>query len=204
MGKSSSSIGTILMSVFITLIISGAGMYFGLPYIFPNLTADLDANQDLYTADDGLLLQSKYLETDGDAYLFDDTLTDMTMPDTAMNITIQENSKLLVSFESVMILHMSSDFSGVTRYNITLEIVGVKNRTTRASFFANPGLGVMVETSEHIHITFQTDSLPAGTYSISVSWKSIYDVTTGSSSLNAAGGAFDYTRSLLAQELKNS
>ena len=122
------------------------------------------------------------------------------MVDTELNITTTGNSKLSVAFDAMFLLHLDSVFSGGTRYNITLVISGVKNRTTRISYFETPGSGHTIEETYSTHLSFETGILSAGTYTISVYWKS-NNAATGFSQLIASGGGFIYPRSISAQEI---
>ena len=196
------TIGTIFGSVFITLLLVGVGGYFGLPLLYPNLNEDLGeyALTDDIT-DEGILLQTKYLEVRTDAFISDSALVEAKMADTELNITTAGNSKLIVAFDAMFLLHLDTTFSGGTRYNITLVLAGVQNRTTRISYFANPGLGTTVEETYSVHLTFETGILTAGTYSLAVYWKSNNDATAGWSQLIASGGGFIYSRSLSALEI---
>ena len=191
--------GTILGSVFITLLLVGVGGYFGLPLLFPNLNADLGEytkTEDL--TDEGILLQTKYYENETQIFINDLALVEDKMPDTEMNITTTGNSKLRVEFDGMFLLHLDSGLTGGTRYNITLSLSGIKNQTTRISYFSTPALANTVEETYHPHISFETGILPAGTYSISVYWNSINTVTTGSAQLFSLDG---YPRSIYAQEI---
>jgi hypothetical protein len=184
------TIGTILGSVFITLLLVGVGGYFGLPLIYPILNEDL--------TDEGILLQTKYYENKTQIFIVDTDLVEEKMPDTELNITTSGNSKLRVAFDALFLIHLDSAFSGGTRYNITLVLSGVRNRTTRVSYFSSPSLGTTIEESYSPHITFETGILTAGTYSISVYWKSNNAASTGSSMLFSLDG---YARSIMAQEI---
>ena len=202
------AIGTILGSVFITLLLVGVGGYFALPLLYPNLNADLtnyveEVDLGDYTktedlTDEGILLQTKYYENKTQIYISDTDLIEEKMPDTELNITTTGNSKLRVMFDGMFLIHMNDLFSGGTRYNITLALSGVKNQTSRISYFSSPGLGVTIEESYHPHISFETGILPAGTYSISVYWNSINNATTGSAQIFTLDG---YPRSIYAQEI---
>ena len=192
----SPTFGIIMGSVLITLIISAAGTYFILPLIFPNLEAE-------QAIEEGILLQSEFLQTETDAYIYDDSMDYTKMSDTEINISIQENSRILASFEAPIILHMNSGFSGATKFNISVVISGFGNRTSRISYYSGAALANVIEIVYNIHLTIQTEELPEGTYTVSIYWKSIVDSTI-SVLLNAGGGPYHYPRSLLVQEIKAS
>jgi len=188
-----------LGSVFITLLLVGVGGYFSLPHLYPNLNEDLGdyAKTDDLT-DEGILLQTKYLEVKTLVFIVDTDLVEEKMPDTELNITTTGNSKLRVAFDAIFLLHLDSVFSGGTRYNLTLVLSGVRNQTTRISYFSSPSLGSTIEETYSPHINFETEILPAGTYSISVYWKSNNVAISGSSMLFTLDG---YARSIMAQEI---
>ncbi|MHA1476143.1 MAG: hypothetical protein ACTSQ5_13280, partial [Promethearchaeota archaeon] len=121
---------TIMGSVFITLILVGAGGYFGLPFLFPNLNEDLSNYLDEEDLDgyvkfenltiDGIILQTKYNESYTAANIFWNVADYENIPDTGLNITTSGNSKLSVAFEAVLMLRLGSTFTGDSIYNITL------------------------------------------------------------------------------------
>jgi hypothetical protein len=90
------TIGTIMVSVFITLLLVGVGGYFGLPALFPNLNEDLTVEGDI--------LQTKYNEWETAASVFWTDNIYEKMPDTELNITTNGDSKLIVSFEGTFML----------------------------------------------------------------------------------------------------
>ncbi len=196
------TIGTIFGSVFITLLLVGVGGYFGLPLLYPNLNENLGeyAKTDDIT-DEGILLQTKYLEVGTDAYILDTAVVEAKMADTELNITTAGNSKLIVAFNCMFLLHLDAAFTGGTRYNITLVLAGVQNRTTRISYFTSPGLGTTIEETYSAYLTFETGILTAGTYSLAVYWKSNNAAAAGFTQLIASGGGFVYSRSLSALEI---
>lgn len=123
MAKGTNPAGAIIASVFITLIISGAGMYFGLPLLFPNMTRDVVEPSDLddyvqknETTDDGIVIQSRYMESKENAFITDDDLIPTKILGTEMNFTTHGGTKLAVSFEATIVFHMSSDFSTSSKY----------------------------------------------------------------------------------------
>ena len=95
-------------------------------------------------------------------------------------------------------LRLGSTFSGYTLYNITLDISGVGNRTTGIQAGIDTAQGTDWEIPCNIYISFETEVLPAGTYSISVLWCSTVTPTSGWSQLFILS---DYPRSIYAQEI---
>lgn len=182
MGKNNSAIGTILASVFITLILTGAGMYFGMPLIFPNLNADLN---------EGSLLQTKSVEVNTVDYINDFDLTYTQMPGMELEITTSGNSSLLVSFEGLFFLGMDDLFFGYTAYNISLVVSGIGNRTTMIYYYIQTTPSAYVFLSQNIHMTFDTGIISSGDYTISVNWRSV---------LNTPGGSI----TTLTTEIENS
>ncbi|MHA1646313.1 MAG: hypothetical protein ACTSVL_01970 [Promethearchaeota archaeon] len=104
MGKNGSSIGSILASIFITLILCGGGMFFGMPLIFPSLNDNSGGN----------LLQTKSVEVDTVDYINDFDLTYTKMPGMELDITTSGNSSLYVSFEGQFFLGTDNLFFGFT------------------------------------------------------------------------------------------
>jgi len=184
------TIGTILVSVFITLLLVGVGGYFGLPALFPNLNEDLTAEGDI--------LQTKYNEWETAASVFWTDNIYEKMPDTELNITTNGDSKLIVAFEGAFMLRLGSTFSGYTKYNITLDISGETNRTTAIYSGIDVALGTDWEIPCNTHISFETGVLPAGTYTISIYWSSAVAPSAGWSQLFVLD---EYPRSIYVQEI---
>ncbi len=206
MAKKSNSVGIIFASVFITLIISGTGMYFGLPLLYPDLS-DMVTEDDLDDLRDEILnnevvVQSKYKEINSTAYIRDYDLTPNVMPDTEMNITTQGNTKLSVSFDAQLELMLVDNFDGGAFYNIILQIEGIKQETVKIFEYHGEPINGQSENFIYLHISFETGILPAGTYDISVIWYSKMDTAT-LSQLNAGVYLIDNSvRTLYAQEIK--
>lgn len=163
--------------------------FFALPLIFPAVKQE------------NIVRQSIYEEFDTNAFIFDSSLTYSEMPDTTLDISIQKNSKISITFSAVGILHLDDTFNIKAQFLIALQVEGVGNRTFVVSYFDNGGaVGHMREFLHTLHYVYVTEPLPAGTYSIQVYWKSGTDAA-GSNQLNLHGGLFDYTRALWVLEI---
>ena len=163
MANNSNAVGTILASVFITLLISGAGMYFGLPLVYPNIVNDETMNGEV-------VIQSKYQEFNSTEVIWDDDLTPSMIPDTEMNITTQGNTKLSVSFNAMVELTLVNGFDGGAFYEITLQIDGVKQETVKIFEYHGEPINGQSEIPIYLQISFETGILPAANYNISVNW----------------------------------
>ena len=195
MAKKSNTVGIIFASVFITLIISGAGIYFGLPLLYPNIVNNETLNNEV-------VVQSKYQEINSTDLLWDYNLTPKLMKDTEMNITTQGNTKLSVSFDAQFELLLVDTFEYTAYYNITLQIEGVKQETIRISEYRGEPIVGEEHLFKYLQISFETGILPAGTYDISVIWYSKANTAT-LSQLNVGNALVDNViRTLSAQEIK--
>ncbi len=212
MANNSNTVGTILASVFITLMVSGAGMYFGLPLVYPNMTnndSDLVTQDDLddyvlknETLNNEVVIQTKYQESNSTIVIFSNNLDPSVMPDMEMNITTQGNTKLSVSFDAQIELTLVDGFDFEAMYNITLQIEGVKQETVRIlEYHENPIDGEM-RKSLYVQISFETGNLLAGTYDISVLWSSQFDTTSLSRLSSGIYFGDNLVRSITAQEIK--
>ena len=208
MATNSNAVGTILASVFITMILSGTGMYFGLPLVYPDLT-DMATEDDLddyvlknETLNKEVVIQTKYKESNSTIAIFDDDVDPSVMPGMEMNITTQGNTKLSVSFDAQIELTLCDNFEMESMYNITLQIEGVKQETVRIlEYHENPIDGEM-RKSLYVQISFETGILPASTYNISVLWSSQYDTFVTSRLTSAIYYDDNLIRSITAQEIK--
>jgi len=195
MSKNSSPIGTVLASVFITLILTGAGMYFGMPFIFPNLNADLNDDAG------GNLLQTKSVEVNTVDYINDFNLTYTQIPGMELDITTSGNSNLFVSLEGLFFLYMDSSFAGFTGYNVSLVVSGVGNRTTIISYYTQIGPSTYFHESHNIYMTYDTGIISAGNYTISAYWRSISDTPGSITSLTTeVQNSYHSPRKIYVQE----
>ena len=206
MAKKLNTVGTIFASVFITLIISGTGMYFGLPLLYPDLS-DMATEDDLDDLRDEMLnnevvVQSKYKEINSSAIIWDYDLTQSVMPDTEMNIATQGNTKLSVSFDAQFALLLIDTFDGIALYEIILQIEGIKQERVEIFEYHGEPINGQSENSIYLQVSFETGILPAGTYDISVIWYS--KINTAETSRLTAGIYLtdNLVRTLSAQEIK--
>lgn len=147
-----------------------------------------------------ILLQSKYIETSSTASIGDTQTTYQKIPDTELIITTQGNSRLLATFTGEGSLTVDGSLVGAVNFYVAIVIEGVSNRTMRIHFYDGIGYGAIREFAISLYNTYQTSYLPAGTYTVSVYWKSGADVT-GTNSLNLSSLVGNRTRGLLVQEL---
>ncbi|MHA2288202.1 MAG: hypothetical protein ACXABG_05400 [Promethearchaeota archaeon] len=181
-------LGSIVGSVAIMTVLS----IFVLPMIFPVLSGE------------GVVLQTKYGEFNSPAYIFDDGLTYQKMPDTELNFTISEGSKISATFSAMALMSLGPTFTARSSYNISLVIEGVVNRTLMVIYFDNsPAGGFYREMSYNLYMNLVSAPLAAGKYTISVYWMSEIDAP-GTNSLSVAHNppVYNYTRTLYLQELK--
>ncbi len=190
-------VGAIIASVILSVGITGALAYFLLPVVFPNITEEPPTYED-----QGIVLQSIYYETDSAAVIIDTDTTYEKVPDTEVNITIEQNSRIQATFSGDFRLAVDGSFKGGCNFFIVLKIEGIGNRTMRIHFYDNTGPYPTTTRvfSHNLNIGYQTEGLSAGTYTISVHWMSEYDAT-GYAQLNLAYPGSNRTRTLLVQEI---
>lgn len=147
-----------------------------------------------------IVLQSIYVETSSSASIPDTQVTYQKIPDTEINITIKQNSKILATFSAEGSMTIDGTLNGAVNFYVALVIEGISNRTQRIHFYDGTGYGATREFAVNLGTTYQTIDLPAGTYTVTVYWKSDADAT-GSNSLNLSTFAGNRTRGLLVQEI---
>lgn len=195
-----SVVGSIIGSTIISVLIIGALLFFIGPMLLPGLT-----EQDDELAERDLVLQYKYDEWNTAAYIWDhDDSSYMKMEDTEINITIEQDSRIYATFSAMALLSLDDSFAGRSSYNISLVVEDVVNRTIMVIFFDSaPATSYYRETSVNLFINLVTDSLPAGTYTVAIYWKSTYNAI-GTNSLSVAHAPkYNYTRTMFIQELKS-
>jgi hypothetical protein len=189
--SSKSVIGSIIGSVLITM-----GIIWGLAFV--GFLPGVDTKN--------TLIQTQYGEWNSPAYVFDYQLTPVKMPETEINITVNADSRLYVSFSAMAILSLTDTFIGRQGYNISLGVENIGNRTIQANYYDDtPAVnGLFRQISLNLYINYMTPRLLAGTYKVEVYWNSMFDAL-GDNSLSVAhsGGftPFNFTRTLLVQEL---
>ena len=180
----SSSGGSILASVFVTLLIVGAGIYFGLPYLYPNI------NNPPYVDDDktyeNVVISVQSLELRTVCICYDNDLAVKQMNQTTMLISTQGNTSLSIEFSTVFMYGVDLTFDTGSNYdfisfNITMAIEGVGNYS-RIVEFGELKTGQWGTYSFYMHIL--TPKLPNGTYNLTMYWSSRNDAT-GSNYLSA-------------------
>lgn len=189
--SSKSVIGGMIGSILITL-----GLVWGLAFV--GFLPGVDTKNSV--------LQTKYGEWNSPAYILDNQLTYVKMPDTELTLTINTNSKLLVTFSAMAIMTLDAAFTGRIGYNISLVVENVGNRTIQANYYDGaPATSYIRQISLNLFINYMTRNLAAGTYTVDLYWNSGYDAPGTQNSLSVAHlGAtpFNFTRTLIVQELR--
>jgi len=183
--------GSILVSILGSIIIIGLLGYFLLPTIYPN------------TQTNPIIIQSKYQEWNSEAYIWDDDTSDyLKMEDTEINITIQQNSQISMTFFAMSLLTLDTTFNIKNTYKVSLVIIGVSNRTFMVGYYDDSGAtGFYRQLTFDLYSTHISEPLSAGTYTCAVYWRSTFDAS-GTNSLSVAHApTWNYTRSLLIQEM---
>ncbi|MHA1203167.1 MAG: hypothetical protein ACTSQ4_11700, partial [Candidatus Heimdallarchaeaceae archaeon] len=113
------------------------------------------------------------------------------------------NSLRAIRYVMPAVLTVVDVSAGPLQLGVALTVSGVGNRTHKVAYYrqlATPGSYEEVPAS--ISINYVTAELPAGTYVISVYWRSIWD-SAGSNALIANNPPnFDYIRSLTVEEIR--
>ena len=214
-------VGSIIGGVLCSVLIMGGLLYFIGPILLPGLTEQdtdlqnkyddlLDQYNDLLNTtleldEQDLILQYKYDEWNTAAYIWDhDDSSYMKMEDTEINITIEQDSRIYATFSAMALLALDNSFTLRSSYNISLVVEDVVNRTIMVIYFDSaPATSYFRETSVNLYINLITESLPAGTYTIAIYWKSTYNAI-GTNSLSVAHAPkYNYTRTMFVQELKS-
>jgi hypothetical protein len=191
MGKGTiagSIIGSIIGSVAIVAVLA----FFMIPLVFPAVNTN------------SIVVQSKFGEWDSPAYIFDDQTSNyIKMTDTEINITTEGNSRISMTLFAIGLLSLQPNFNVRNSYNISLVVVGVSNRTFEVAYFDNSGAtGAYRQLTLNLYSNYVTQSLPAGTYTTAVYWKSTFNATDTNSLSVSHATTWNRTRSLIVQEIK--
>ncbi|MFX0175288.1 MAG: hypothetical protein ACFE85_03545 [Candidatus Hodarchaeota archaeon] len=147
-----------------------------------------------------IVLQSIYVETSSQASIPDDLVIYQPVPDMEINITIKQNSRILATFSAEGSMTIDGSLVGSVNYYIAIVIEGIGNHTQRVHFYDGDGDTGIREFAVNLFDIYQTNILPAGTYSVTIYWK-CGAPATGSNTLNLSTPAGNRTRGLLVQEL---
>ncbi|UYP47004.1 hypothetical protein NEF87_003289 [Candidatus Lokiarchaeum ossiferum] len=200
-----STLKAVSLSVFLTLLIVGAGGYFGLPYIFPNLTADLSKYDDnIENTDEGILLQSIMVESWDFAYIEDSSTTNYELvADMNLSISITAGSKIRAQFSTPYVLEIYDNMQGLLSFWLNLTVVGVKKKMAEIYHYSDIATGIYTRLSSFAYLEVFTDPLPQGTYEIRLEWISESDRAGDNILMFSRPSFFNYTRSLVVQEFKS-
>ncbi|MFW9930564.1 MAG: hypothetical protein ACFFD1_14340 [Candidatus Thorarchaeota archaeon] len=185
-------------SVVVSVVLISALGYLALPIIYPNVQEDT-----------GIVLQSKYITIATSAGITDDNnVTYAKVPNTELNITISDQSRIVAIFNSPYIIGVGP---GVTNkrfaYNVSLNIEGIGSRVIRLASWYGGTTSYYNEIASTLYIDFSSSPLPAGTYTINVKWISLFKDSVNLSYLtfnayNPPNVLANYSRSLWVMELR--
>lgn len=184
-----------LASVIVSLLIMAPLSYFVLPLLYPNMK-DTDSD------DTGIVLQIIYEEFDTVTYVEDDTDKYTHMDQTEVSITTQGDSLLAILFTMQAIMHITSLMVGVLKFEISLRVEGIGNRTICIIYTDTTNPGSIRQIPLEISINYVTISLIAGNYTIGVYWRSVFDLGGPNSIIGYNTPDVEYPRSLWVQEMR--
>ncbi|MCP4763047.1 MAG: hypothetical protein GY870_14825 [archaeon] len=125
------------------------------------------------------------------------------MPETLLNITIKENSKITAVFSGVVTIWLDSLLNSDINFNVSLGVEGVGNKSVIISNYFDGGIAKDHYVENTFYLYYETGSLTAGTYNISVKWRSLHTTAGTNQLLFSDVYPGERTRSLLVQELSN-
>ncbi|MFW9852494.1 MAG: hypothetical protein ACFFDS_06105 [Candidatus Thorarchaeota archaeon] len=182
-------------SVIVSILILAPATYFLMPVLYPNIKSDISDDPS------GVVLQSEYFVFDTLARIYDYELTYELMGTTSCLIQTQGNSSLSILFSAVAILTLNSAWREKAEYIVDLVVEGAGNRALLYGYYDDgPAYGAYRVFTFDISINFDTGILAAGTYNISVFWRSNFD-GIGTNSFYIYDPGNDCLRSLWIQEI---
>jgi hypothetical protein len=190
----------ILIDLVLFIAILSAFTFLLLPLIYPSLNA---SNNGSNTPINGIIIQSKYAEFNSTCYVTGDDTSWQMVTDTSLSITIQNQSKILVSFNGMGIFYITS----YTGYLGVLINVSIGNAGNRAIFIRHNQDTAVSGTNVYypVDIEYMTKALQASTYTVKVFWKFDNNPTVPGTQqfffkVDSQTGS-SHLRSLLVQEL---
>ncbi len=195
LSKGGNMIGAVLLSMVLTLTLTGVGIYFGLPLLYPKIETE-----------EGLVVEVQVLALDTYAAISDDydVWNYHLIPSTNLTITVEENARLLTRFSALGFLTYSGGFINHTIFDIKLTVDGVGDKITSVRYFLQSAATDYVQLTQTIYVEYFTPALTAGTYNVSVYWRSRWN-PTGSTQLSLSHSAvYNHTRTLVVEEIRAS
>ncbi|OLS29379.1 MAG: hypothetical protein HeimAB125_22650 [Candidatus Heimdallarchaeota archaeon AB_125] len=182
------SVKIYLASVLTAILILAPTTYFVLPLLYPNMKS-------------GVLIQSEYILFETEARIYDHELTFKMMDNTTWLIETQGSSSLNILFTTVVELVLNSAWREKAEVIIDVVVEGIGNKAILLGFHDDgPALGAYRALTFDTAINFDTGIVAAGTYNISVYWRSTFD-GIGTNSFYIYDPSNNYQRSLLIQEI---
>ena len=180
----------IIASVAISILILAPTTYFVLPLLYPDMK-------------DGGTVQFAYEEFDDRAFILDDVDTFELINQTTLSITTSGKSFLSLLYAMPAVFSIVDTMTGAIQIEIALTVSGAGNRTTKVAYYRQLSTpGSYSEIPADVTITYVTGELSAGTYTISVYWKSIWPSSGANSLITNNPPNFDYARSLTVEEIR--
>ncbi len=182
-------------SVLVSILILAPATYFLLPVLYPNMKNEVT---DEVT---GIVLQSEYFLFDSEERIYDHDLTYQMMNGTTCLVQTQGNSSLTILFSAVGHMFLNGAWREKSEYLIDLVVGGFVNRAVIHAFYDfGPVVGDYRYVSFDLTINLDTGILTAGTYNISVYWRSTEDAV-GSNYFRIYDPSLNNLRSLWIQEI---
>jgi hypothetical protein len=176
--------GIITTSFLISIIAVSTLGYFVGPMIFPNLAPPA----------------FEKIESNTAAKIEDYELTWVEIPNSTLNITIREGSRISTQFSGSYIMVIAQVMSTIVSFEMSVVITGVGNCTQYFFYYRSFTEGGIVGVGGTYYIQYITEPLPQGEYESKVFYRSMDD-NTGQSYVLLSNGNYNYTRTLTALEI---
>lgn len=191
-GSAASMAGVVVISVVLSAVLFIGADYLVLPSIYPSLKTQ-KINQTFYTQ------WANY------AILDDSQLSYVQINQTSTLFTVKNaNSHIYALFTIPILLTLDTTFTGYVYFNISLVIKGIGNMTTPIVYTdQSAATGNYRQAFYPITLQFMTGSIAAGTYNISIQWKSVHN-EIGFNYLDAGDRSsipYQYARTLFVEEI---
>ncbi|NMC05318.1 MAG: hypothetical protein GYA24_08910 [Candidatus Lokiarchaeota archaeon] len=173
-----------LAGVLVASVLLGAGLGYGLGWLFPPRQSTT-----------GMVVQSLSQVTSSQATKLDDEVTSTLVPGMSIDAHTVGNEYLVVEFSAMGILYLDSTFSGVLRFNVSLNLANVSRCNVQVYRFSSSMIGHIDESPFSLHMRWISPVLPGGTHAINVTWASFFN-QPGLNSLTLSSSGVNMTRTL--------
>ena len=150
-------------------------------------------------------MQTINIESQTMAYILDSEMGDyQVIPEMNTTIVISDDSRISATFSAIAFLTLATGFTNHTIFSFKISVVGIKERTGTVRYFEGSTMSSYNQISQFVYLNVITNPIGAGTYTVLVEWRSDWNPAGANSLSLGHSAAFNHTRSLVVDEMRES